>query len=137
MRRWRGRELWPGAALAAAIALPFLVWDFGRAWEDLVVFHLTIPPRPDSMTIAALWQRLAGAPLPRAVFVGAWVVSSAWIFSRQRRRVSDGVAAAAVASLWFFLFAQQAFFNYWYFAGFCLLLATGCAWAEGEATPGD
>jgi len=102
-------------SVAAAITLPFALWNLNAFWHDVVLFHLSQPFRPDSLSYSALLLRLgAGAVAPAAV-----IVATACALVLVLRYVPHSPAgfACAVAFLTaaFVVFNKQAFLNYYFF----------------------
>lgn len=127
--RDRIRAVAVAAGVAAAIYLPFAIWDPRALWRGLVTFHVAQPFRPDSLSLAAALHRL-GITLPAwpAFLAAGAVVAIAW---RRIRGVFDALAVASLAWLAFLLLAKQAFANYY-------LLAVGLLCAAAVAPrPGD
>lgn len=111
-------------AIAAAITLPFFVWSPPDFLEDVVLFQTRQPFRMDALSIPALVARLTGLHAPGALAFAAAAAATLYVL----RRPGGGPSArlpgqAAVVSLAFFLFAKQAFCNYYYFVGMLLLAA--------------
>ena len=113
--------LWPAfgvrraagaAAGAAAVTLPFFLWNPGRFWHCVVDFFLDLPARDDSLS---LWQLVPG-PL-RTVAVLALVAAAYVVALRGLRRtpgallIGSGLVLAAFA-----LANKQSFLNQWLLA---------------------
>src|SRR5207302_797492 len=58
--RWR--SLLVAAGVAAAVLVPFAVWDWHGFWRGLVTWHLLLTSRDDALSLMALWNRHGGAP---------------------------------------------------------------------------
>ena len=113
--------LWPAfgprraagaAAGAAAVTLPFFLWNPGRFWHCVVDFFLDLPAREDSLS---LWQLFPG-PL-RTVAVLALVAAAYVVAVRGLPRtpgallIGSGLVLAAFA-----LANKQSFLNQWLLA---------------------
>ena len=141
--------LWPRVRLRHLLAatlfslvsyVPFLIWDPRALYEDLVLFHLATPFRPDGSTVSSALCQITGNPMPAWVSVAALVVGLALWLPSIRRHV--GPAERNGALLWSLLFAgvasvylttlvfsKQAFYNYFYLVHFALVAAL--CWSRG------
>lgn len=120
------RRFWSAAVTAVVLTLPAFVIDFGAAWDALVRFHLTRPPRLDGASLAGL-----GIDVPSVVMV-LFVGSLAVWFGRQVRsggRFMIGLGAVLSA---LFVLGSQAFGNYWFVVASIVLL--GLALASQESS---
>lgn len=116
---WRTR-LWT-AALAIAVTLaPALIWDYEAFWSAAIEFHLSRPPRPDSVNLVGLLHAL-DVPWrpPGALALGLGLVTAALLgrgVTKGRSLLPEMAAALAVS----FLVTTQTFANYWFLvAGLC------------------
>lgn len=121
------RSLWRGVAMAAALALPFVLWDPLAFWRGVVTFQFRVGLRPDALSVPA-WLLVATGHTFASAAVGTIAASAAaWATAvrlRKRGRRPDLAALAmAVVFLILFVLNKQAFFNYYWFAGVLLLLA--------------
>jgi hypothetical protein len=117
---------------AAAVTLPFAIWDPQGFFRSVVWLQVLEPFRTDSLSaLAALAKR--GVPLPTiatTLVAGAVAVALAlWKLPR-----SSGGFAAGTALLMFVLFAfgKKAFCNYYFFVLGALAIAVA---ASGEHIP--
>jgi uncharacterized membrane protein len=119
------------AAVAAAITVPFAVWDPRGFWRSVVQFQFMQPMRRDALSyLVWLHERLPNAPwLMWTPFV-AFAVVTALLLWRSPRSPAHFAAAVTLSSLVFFAFSKQAFCNYYYY-----VIATACcaAAAAGSA----
>jgi hypothetical protein len=112
-------------SVAAAVTIPFFVWDPGGVWRSVVLLQLREPFRADSLSVLSYlasrgWQPtnavLLGAPMTAlAAGLGlAW-----WRLPRTPAGFALGLGATF---LLLFLFSKKAFCNY-YFLVIALLMA--------------
>jgi hypothetical protein len=119
-----GKRVTVGLALvaAAAIALPFVLWDREGFFSGVVSLHVHQPFRWDSLSIAPLIAFATGWK-PSLLGPVAAVAAMAWSW----RRVTPGrhglCLVASAMLLAFFVTAKQAFCNYYYFTGVVILCA--------------
>ena len=127
--RWLGLA----ALAAAAVTLPLALWDARAFWHSAFAIQLAQPFRPDSLSLLALYARLAGAAPPMASAIAFAAIVPAWAIAlrfapRDAAGFTLGVAATTVA---FLFFSRQAFLNYHSFAAYAVLLSV----ATIEAPP--
>ncbi len=124
--------------VAAAVTLPFVLWDPGAFYNSVIALHLAQPYRPDSLTyLALLPDSIAEAlakhsPLAALAALGALGLALA----RGPRTPSGFSTAAAFALLAYFSFNKQAHINYYYLATGILCAALALV-APAEAKAGD
>lgn len=127
----RRRPLLVGLGVAALITLPFFLWDPRGFVDDVLLFQLQQPFRLDALSLPVLVFRLTHLRAPGALsLLGALLGGALAYRSRRALAGAHGLAlTAALCFLGFFLFAKQAFANYYYFNGALLLaaMATGPA----------
>lgn len=137
----RLRPGWPRAARlrSAGIAvglcglgvLPFLLWHPRALIEDLVLFQLRQPFRPDALTLPALAHVVTGLRAPGALAILGAAVSFFWILPRLPQKPAGVLFGAAVGCFAFFATAKQAFCNYYSLVAVLLL----CTAAAAAAAP--
>jgi hypothetical protein len=116
------------AATAAAVMLPFALWDFSAFWQGIVSVQLRLPPRPDAITFMA-WWRAKYAVWPGSTWI-SWVAPAAVLgFGAWRLRGSLVAFALSAATIYFlfFFFQKHAFANYYYFVSALAALAAACS----------
>jgi len=132
------------AATAGAFLLPFVAMDASAFWNSMFGLWADQAPRADALTLVALRgeaEGVQGHEALRALY-GPFTMltlllsagAAAWVWWRAGRslpRLSWGLAAVHV---WFFLFARQAFCNYYYYALVFLALAAA-SWPERAKAP--
>jgi hypothetical protein len=125
-----------GLLVAAAVTLPFLLWDPRPFMESVVTLQLYQPFRPDSLSYLA-WVAIRGGPVLSGAlaFVAAAValVLALWLTARTPAGVAAGVALVYYA---FFAFNKQAFANYYLFVVGALACAISTA-RVGEEPQSD
>jgi hypothetical protein len=113
--------LWPAfgvrralgaAAGAAAVTLPFFLWNPGRFWHCVVEFFLDLPARTDSLSV---WQWVPG-PLA-TITVLALLAAAYVIVVRGLPRTPGALLLGSGLVLAFFALAnKQSFLNQWLLA---------------------
>lgn len=118
-RGWNGalRTALGAGGVAAAVTLPFALWNLPAFIDSLVRLHLAQPFRPDALSIPAFLAARAGLEVDGTVLLIVTAVAVAlatWLAARVAR---NGWWYAAVGSgvvmLAFVLFAKQAHANYY------------------------
>lgn len=127
LRRATGRTAWQigwqATAIAAAITLPFVLWDIGAFIKSTVWLHLVQPFRADSMSYVA-WLGANGQPgLPLWIGFALLVPAMVLALVRAARTPAGFAAAVGVVLLVFFLFSKQSFVHYHYLVIGCLCVA--------------
>ncbi len=119
------RAMVEGLAIAGAIALPFFLWGPADFINDVVRFQLRQPFRADALSIPAVLFQYTGwrAPGALALVGGGAAVAWAWPRLGSAAPPSSLPGAVALAYACFFLFAKQAFCNYYYFVAVVILAA--------------
>lgn len=130
--------LWPmigvrraagAAAGAAAVTLPFFLWNPGRFWHCVVDFFLDLPAREDSLS---LWQLVPG-PL-RTLAVLALVAAAYVVAVRGLPRTPGGLLLGSGLVLAAFALAnKQSFLNQWLLAA--QLVVAGLALTAAARRP--
>lgn len=116
------------ALVAAAVNVPFLLWDPRGFWWSLVGFRLMLPLRLDALSFSALLGRHGFPPIPQW-FVFVAVVAAVIFCLKWAPKTSSGFAVSlALVSLVFFVTNIGAFCNYYFFCG-----ATLCLGLSGNA----
>jgi hypothetical protein len=102
------------AAVCAAILLPWLIWDARAFWVGTVGNFFAFPPRNDALTWNAYALQELQRNLPRELILGATAlafgISVVWSL---RRSPGSWAFGAALFFMVGFLFAKQAFCNYY------------------------
>ena len=129
------------SGMAATTLLPFVVADPAALWQALVVYHIDVPPRPDSSNLVGLLSNLGINWDPPSVLTLAVPLLLAVWLGRKARGIGDLLTGLALALGAFFLLASQAFANYWFLVGGVLAIAavvgTGRSLTTGGEATGD
>lgn len=131
---WPRAALWRTAGLAVGISalglLPFLLWHPQDLFEDLVLFQIRQPFRPDALTLPALFHFATGLRAPGALALLGATVSLLWSFPRLPRHPAGLLLGAALCCFGFFATAKQAFCNYYSLVAVLLLLCAAACTRE-------
>jgi uncharacterized membrane protein len=126
-------------AVAIAITLPFVLWSPTDFVSDVVLFQLRQPFRPDALSLPALVAWATGWRAPGVLAL----VAATGALACTRSRLDAGSPqsllplSAALVFMTFFLFAKQAFCNYYYFVGVLILGAAALLEPVGRAERSD
>lgn len=133
------------AASVGAFVLPFVVMDATAFWNSMFGLWADQAPRADALTLVALRGELEGLggqgnePL-RALYgpfnlltIALAAASAAWVFLRAGKSLARLGWGLATVHVWFFLFARQAFCNYYYYALVFVVLAVACSPRRAES----
>ena len=113
--------LWPAfglrraaaaAAGAAAVTLPFLLWNPGRFWHCVVGFFVDLPARTDSLSV---WQWVPG-PLETATVLLLLAAAYALVLRRVARTPGGLLLGSGLVLAAFDLANKQSFLNQWLLA---------------------
>jgi hypothetical protein len=122
MLRWTDRrQVAKSLALAAAITLPFFLWNPAAFMRSVVLMQLRQPFRVDALSFPAIIARFTGVQIP-AVF-GLFVAGAVifWTWRVAPRTIAGFAVASALILIAFFVFNKQAFCNYYF-----LTVAASC-----------
>ncbi len=137
------RFLIGAAATAGVFVLPFVVMDASAFWNSMFGLWADQAPRADALTLVALRAEIEGLqgqghevlrPLYGPFNVLTLVLSAFaawWVFMRAGKSLARLAWALGAVHVWFFLFARQAFCNYYYYALVFLMLAVA-VWPRDE-----
>ncbi|MFN2549056.1 MAG: hypothetical protein ABR567_16670 [Myxococcales bacterium] len=128
----RLRSLLVAAGIAAAVLVPFAVWDWHGFWRGLVTWHFMLSSRDDALSLMALWNRHGGAPKAVVTLVPFLGVALLAGTLRWRVTVAQALAAAAAAYLLVVVAYKQAFCNYYWLSAGLLCAAVSALQAPGE-----
>ncbi|MGH7326905.1 MAG: hypothetical protein ACREJX_01015 [Polyangiaceae bacterium] len=133
--RWKLRDWIIAGAVAVAMELPFVIWDFKALKYDNLDFLTALPPRPDALTLTNWYQRKFGEPVTGQiafVFAAIIVAVSSW-------KIRDSIArfgvALAATYLFFFAFNKWALANYYFMTGALAALAAAMAFHDPDLQP--
>jgi hypothetical protein len=105
------------AGVAAAVTLPFALWNLPHFVQDTLLFQIRSPFRPDSLSFAVLF------PIPFAVIIVVVLAAAIWALRVGRVDPALFSAGYALALLLFVATNKMAFLNYYYAVMQALLLA--------------
>lgn len=118
------RESLAAAGVAAALVVPFVVATGPAAFYDAVAgFFARLPPRSMSLTFDAVLLTGGYSAMPFAVGLAVVALAAVYLVRARPRDLADALAAGAALSTVAFLFAKQAFFNYYFDGAVFLLLS--------------
>jgi hypothetical protein len=125
-------------ATAAAVTLPFALWDPGGVWRSVVILQLREPFRADSLSVLSYfasegWKPTQGILL--AAPLGALAAGLGLSWWRLPRTPAGFAIGLGTTFLLLFLVSKKAFCNY-YFLVIALLMG-GIAAAGGEEPDTD
>src|SRR5688500_5025668 len=140
-RPWNIGTIWPiawRAAIAAlAVNLPFVLWDVDAFLHSTVMYQLTAPFRPDSLSYLAMWARQTGMIPPTALAFVAMVIATALVLWRAPRTPAGFALGVGFSCAAFFAFGKQAFLNNYYLVVAALWCAVAVADSGYEREPRD
>ncbi len=115
---------------AAAVTLPFLVWDFQGFMKSVVTLQLREPFRLDSLSYLAWMARRGVQPPGVAVTLLALGIATVFVWRTLPRSPAGFAAGIAIVSLATFAFGKKAFCNYYFFVIGALMTSVAAAAAE-------
>ncbi len=122
-----------GAAVGAAITLPFVVWDPAAFLKSVVTLQFYQPFRGDALSYLAWWVGL-GHPQPSTAIPFTIAAAAAALAVWRLPRTAAGFCASLALTFFvFFALNKQAFANYYFFV-LGTLYATVAAWRPPERT---
>jgi hypothetical protein len=115
---WPGRRIlrpliW-GFLVAAAINVPFLLWDPHSLIRSLLIVSRG-NFRMDALSYLAWIAHQGGPQLPTVIAFAAAAAANVFVLRYARRTPASFAAAVGFVSLAFFVFNRVAFCNYYYF----------------------
>lgn len=121
-------------SVAAAITLPFLLWDPRGFWWSLVGFRLRTPLRLDALTFSALLGRHGLPPIPQWVVMVAVLAGTVFTLKKAPKTPAGFAVSLGLVSLIFFVLNIAGFCNYYFFCAGALCLGVSSAtYDPGEA----
>ena len=111
-REFGPRRTTVAAAVAGAVALPWILTAPFDFWSDAVLFNLLLPARPDSLSLYA-WVLELGHELPFVLVGVATVAAMAACLVRLPRDARGFCAGSAFVLLTFTILNKQSFFNHY------------------------
>jgi len=133
---WRkyARLLLQALGVAAIITLPFTLWNAGAFWHDVVLFHISQPFRPDSLSYSALLFRLGAGELPPVAVIAAMAGCLGLAFRYLPRNPGGFACAVSLLTAAFIVCNKQAFLNYYFFVTAAQCIGVAAINDEPEAT---
>ncbi|HUR35894.1 MAG TPA: hypothetical protein VM032_18955 [Vicinamibacterales bacterium] len=124
-RRASIRFLAKAGGVAAAITLPFVLWEPGAFVNSVVTLQFRQPFRPDALSFLSWWASLGHPPPSSAIAFLVAPAAAALALWRLPRTAAGFAAAVALTFLAFFAFNKQAFCNYYLFVigALCIMMA--------------
>jgi hypothetical protein len=102
--------------VAAAVTLPFVMWDPYAFWRSIVEFQFVQPLRMDALShLVWIHKYLPGFPLQQLIPWIALVTAAAIALWRSQPTPAYFAGSLALVQLIFFAFSKQAFSNYYYY----------------------
>jgi len=139
--RWRtyARCVLPALGLAAAITLPFFLWNPSAFWRSVVWLQTVQPFRTDALDFPAWWVAQGHAPFEVIPLVlGVTALATVLVLLRREHGIAAFAAGATFVYAVFFAFSKQSFCNYhWFVVGLaaCGVAASARGLASREASP--
>ena len=125
-------------AAAAAVTLPFALWDPGGVWRSVVILQLREPFRADSLSVLSYFASQGWQPTQGILLIaplGALAAGLGLSWWRLPRTPAGFAIGLGTTFLLLFLVSKKAFCNY-YFLVIALLMA-GVAAGSGELAKAD
>jgi len=123
--------------VAAAIIIPFFLWDPHAYLRSTVLFHLAQPFRADSLNFAALWAWARGGAAPPTTVPTLLCLGAALVVALRRCRPTPAgfAAGSALVLLATLVWSKQAHCNYLYLVVGLLLCAVAAVDPESGPSP--
>jgi uncharacterized membrane protein len=130
----RRKAILIAAALAAAVLLPFALWDFQGFVRGVVRMQLVQPFRPDGLSLLSLWARLTGGGSNALAIIGL-LAGIAVLAVVLRRDVNAAQVALSAAAAWLavLLLSKQSFCNHYWLCSGLLCASVAGRWASTES----
>jgi hypothetical protein len=131
--RWRAyaRLVLPAIGVAAAITLPFFLWDPQAFWKSVVLAQFVQPFRNEALSLPAWWVVQKGHPQFNVLpwMLTGTVAALVAVLASGRRGPAAFVGGSALVYAVFIALSKQSFCNYWWF----VLGAVSCGIAVSAA----
>ena len=121
---------------AAAVTVPFALWNFHDFWRDVVTWQLIQPFRPDALSFSVLAARIGLPRISQVVVIIATAAATVWSLLRMHRQTHSFAGGFALVTLIFFCLNKQAFVNYYFLVIGAVLLAAVAGHVPGAACAG-
>lgn len=118
--------------VAAAVTLPFALWDFKAFWHSVVALQTLQPFRTEALSYLAWWHS-QGHDKPSTAWAFVMALVGLGVGLWKLPRTPSGYAATCVlAYVLFFAFNKQAFCNYYAFVIGACAIAAGSIRVDAE-----
>jgi hypothetical protein len=131
--RLEWRKMIAGAAVAALVMLPFVIWDPKAFWLGNVYFQISGPLRPDSLTVLSAVYLLTATRLPSALGFIAAILMTWLVLRRPTKDLASAVLGEGAILLAFFAFNKVGDMNYYWLINAVLALAIVVSAAEARS----
>jgi predicted membrane-bound dolichyl-phosphate-mannose-protein mannosyltransferase len=129
---WDRRQWLITGAVALALPLPFILWDFRALKHANFDFLNALPARPDALTFINWYARKYATEIPGNIaFLLAALVAGVSIWKLSGSTAKFGVALLSTY-VTFFVFNRWAFANYYFTLCGLSALAAACSWHAPE-----
>jgi len=140
------RDIWWGLGIAAAIVIPFALWDgignFLHATVELWLGPVFLVNRADAITVGALIHTYGLPYLPSVAIVAATLLAGVLILRHRPRDSVDLLLGGAALTIAYLILGHIAFLNYYSVAAVLLMAAIAIdgnarfAYTDDIALPG-
>ena len=117
--RWRdyGRLVLPAIGVAAAITLPFFLWDPAAFWKSVALAQFAQPFRTEALSLPAWWVVQKGHPQFNVLpwMLAGTVAALVAVLAGRRRGPAAFVTGSVLVYGVFIALSKQSFCNYWWF----------------------
>ena len=141
--RWRDylRLVLPAVGVAAAVTLPFFLWNPAAFWKSVVLAQFAQPFRTEALSLPAWWVVQKGHPEFNVLpwMLAGTLAALVAVLAARRRGPAAFVAGSALVYAVFIALSKQSVCNYWWFvlgACCCGIAASAAPAAEAPIEPG-
>lgn len=120
-----GQALTAAACTFAALVGPFLIVDWRSFYDSTIAVYVTAAMRLDALSLLVWAKRTLGISINSGVLVAVYlglIVAACWRLGHRITVLRDWAGVMAFTYGAIFLLGKLAFCNYYYFAGFWMLL---------------
>ncbi len=136
---WRAyaRLVLPAIAVAAAITLPFFLWNPAAFWKSVVLAQFAQPFRMEALSLPAWWVVEESHPEFNVLpwMLAGTVAAMVAVLARGRRGPAAFVTGSALVYAVFIALSKQSFCNYWWFVLGCICCALAASGQDAPAPP--
>jgi len=107
----------PAIGVAAAITLPFFLWDPEAFWKSVVLAQFAQPFRTEALSLPAWWVVQKGHPQFNVLpwMLAGTVAALVAVLAGRRRGPAAFVTGSVLVYGVFIALSKQSFCNYWWF----------------------